>query len=553
MSKVQAQTKSVRQLLSGVKYDIDFYQREFVWERRNVEELLKDFEAEFIANYSQEHEPGRVANYRHYFLGTIITISESGKRYIVDGQQRLTTLTLLLIYIHHLRLENPSVFDVAPLIYSERFQTKSFTIAVKEREACMNALFESNQFDASDHPDISVRKLVECYEDLGELFPDSLKGEALPYFTDWLIENVDLVEIEAQTDDVAFTIFETMNDRGVNLSQTDMLKGYLLAHINYSDANLMHARKTEANDVWKRRIREFVDVGASAEEEFFRSWLRGKHAETSLQRDRGSATQSYEKIDQFHRWVRDNHEGLGLRASQDYFDFITKNFDFYARHYLKMRRASHNLTPGLEAIHYNAHSTLNLQLQYMLALAPLRLDDSDDIATRKIKLVMTYLDILVARKMVNTQKVSYGSVWYEFFELAKPIRNLDLGELRTVLVDNLGNMDVNIDGITWIHRPFQLSRNSPQYVLRYLLARMTAWIEMRSGKPSNLLNYINRRGKPIHLEHIWANKYERHEDEFDNEDSFQRQRNYFGGLVLLPGSVNQSFRDMPTKKKSSTT
>ena len=36
----------------------------------------------------------------------------------------------------------------------------------------------------------------------------------------------------------AFTIFETMNDRGVNLSQTDMLKGYLLAHINYADAKL---------------------------------------------------------------------------------------------------------------------------------------------------------------------------------------------------------------------------------------------------------------------------------------------------------------------------
>ena len=243
MSKVQAQTKSVRELLSGVKYGIDFYQREYVWGRRNIEELLNDFESEFMANYSQEHAPGQVANYRHYFLGTIVTICESSKRYIVDGQQRLTTLTLLLIYIHHLRAHNPSVFNVAPLIYTEMYQQKSFTISVEEREDCMKALFESNYFDATDHPDSSVRTLVERYEELDELFPESLKGNVLPYFTDWLIQNVDLVEIEAQTDDAAFTIFETMNDRGVNLSQAEMLKGYLLAHINETDAEAMHKRK----------------------------------------------------------------------------------------------------------------------------------------------------------------------------------------------------------------------------------------------------------------------------------------------------------------------
>ena len=53
-------------------------------------------------------------------------------------------------------------------------------------------------------------------------------GEALPYFVDWLIENVHLVEITAYSDDDAYTIFETMNDRGLSLSPTDMLKGTCL-------------------------------------------------------------------------------------------------------------------------------------------------------------------------------------------------------------------------------------------------------------------------------------------------------------------------------------
>ena len=64
--------------------------------------------------------------------------------------------------------------------------------------------------------------------------------EALPYFVDWLIENVHLVEITAHSDDDAYTIFETMNDRGLSLTATDMLKGYLLANIN--DPELRNTR-----------------------------------------------------------------------------------------------------------------------------------------------------------------------------------------------------------------------------------------------------------------------------------------------------------------------
>ena len=157
---------------------------------------------------------------------------------------------------------------------------KSFIIAVEEREDCMKALFDNNHFDATDHPDLSVRTLVERYEDIGELLPESITDKVLPYFVSWLLHCVDIVEIEAQTDDAAFTIFETMNDRGVNLSQSDMLKGYLLANINFSNPAFMQAKKTTANEVWKRRIRELADINSSETEDFFKTWLRAKYAHT---------------------------------------------------------------------------------------------------------------------------------------------------------------------------------------------------------------------------------------------------------------------------------
>ena len=537
MSRIQPYRKSIRELLSNVKYDIDFYQREYVWERRHIEELLDDFEDRFTASYSEQHEPAQVESYPHYFLGTIITVKESGRAYIVDGQQRLTTLTLLLIYIHHLQNSNHAVADVSPMIFSQKYQKKSFNIDVPERMVCMQALFEHGEFDATDHDDLSVRNLAARYEDIQELFPESLKGDALPYFTDWLIENVDLVEIEAYTGDDAFTIFETMNDRGLNLEQADMLKGYLLANIN------SYQQKTAANDLWKKRIVEFVNIGTETNTDevdfFFKTWLRAKYAETIRERKKGAVNRDYENINKFHRWVRDNKTRIGLNTVQDFYEFITQQFDRFVGHYIKMCRASYKLTEGREEIYYNAH--LYFTLQYMLALAPLKLSDNSDTVDEKIRLVTIFLDIYLARRIVNFRRIGYNTVRDAMFRLMKTIRDKDVSQLRTCLLDELANMHDTFIGITdGYHGPYRLTKVNRRHI-HYLLARITSYIEQQSGMNTDFLTYTGGQGKPFQIEHIWADKYERHQDEFDNEYDFQRYRNRFGGLVLLPRGTNQSF------------
>ena len=65
-------------------------------------------------------------------------------------------------------------------------------------------------------------------------FPKKSEDSAFPYFLDWLKYNVVLVEITAYSDDNAYTIFESMNDRGLNLTSTEMLKGYVLSR--FTDA-----------------------------------------------------------------------------------------------------------------------------------------------------------------------------------------------------------------------------------------------------------------------------------------------------------------------------
>ena len=117
----------------------------------------------------------------------------------------------------------------------------------------MEALYTGRELVAQELPE-SLANIMARYADIDEFFPEELRGQALPYFVDWLIESVHLVEITAYSDDDAYTIFETMNDRGLSLTPADMLKGYLLAHIT-DDEDRVHAGK-----VWKERITALMEA-----------------------------------------------------------------------------------------------------------------------------------------------------------------------------------------------------------------------------------------------------------------------------------------------------
>ena len=84
-----------------------------------------------------------------------------------------------------------------------------------------------------------------------DISPDDLRGDALPYFLEWLNEKVILAEITAFSD--ADTIFEIMNDHGLSLTPPDMLKGYLLADITDDDS--LARRVTPGSTRWQGRGR----------------------------------------------------------------------------------------------------------------------------------------------------------------------------------------------------------------------------------------------------------------------------------------------------------
>jgi len=546
MNKIDARSKTIRELLEKVKYNIDYYQREYKWKKEHVTALLDDLETKFLSQYEEGHEPRKVQEYAHYFLGPIIISRKNGTNSIVDGQQRLTTLTLLLIYINNLQTEtlksDPSSrqVDIKSLIFSEKFGAKSFNIDVDERAACMEALFNNSPFNPEGTTE-SVRNILYRFNDIVQLFPEPLKNNTLPFFIDWLIECVDLVEVVAYSDDDAYAIFETMNDRGLRLSSAEMLKGYLLANI--TDDN----QKQQANALWRKRTFEFLELADGDEkeaEEFFKDWLRSQYAESIRERKKDAKNEDWESLGtRYHKWVRDEHKKLNLIKSEDFAEFILRDFDFYSSISMKIWKSAMELTPGLEYVYYNSEN--NFTLQDVLILASIKPDDDTNTIDKKIRLVAGYIDIFIARRVVNFRTLSYSSIVYTMFNLMKEIRHKSVKDLAQLLKNKVQTMEESFARV----KDFHVHQQNRAYV-HMLLARITHHIAEECGIDSDILSYLDRTVRhPFQVEHIWADDYEQYRSEFGNEYEFADYRNRFGGLILLPDDFNKSYGKKGYKEK----
>lgn len=537
MKEIRGDAKNIRTLLGGAKYAIDYYQREYKWQTKHISELLDDLADKFLQSYNPKHDRSSVEDYGHYFLGSIIISDKDGHKFIIDGQQRLTTLTLLLIYLHRRLTDPEQQRQIAELIFSQKYGKKSFNLDVPERTACMEALYSGQPFDENGQPE-SICNILARYHDMEERFPEDLGGKVLPFFTDWLIENVHLVEITAYSDEDAYTIFETMNDRGLSLTATDMLKGYLLANITDSTV------RNRASGVWRDRISALKELGKEEDADSIKSWLRSQYAGSIRERKRGAKPQDFDLIGtEFHRWVRDHEKELCLTASNDFARFIEKDFSFYARQYLRLREAAETLTAGLECVHYNDQN--NFTLQYAVLLSPLRIEDSDKDILRKLRVTAAYLDILITRRIWNWHAIDYSTMQYAMFLVMKEIRGKTAIEIAQALTKRLA---AEAESFSSNDRFYLHGMNRRQ--IQRLLARMTDFVETRSGLSSRYAEYVSRKGKNgYEVEHIWADHPERHTDEFKHPKDFQEYRNRIGGLLLLPKSFNGSYGDLPYKDK----
>ncbi|MGC8541532.1 MAG: DUF262 domain-containing protein [Phycisphaerae bacterium] len=540
--KIDANDRTVHEVLNERKYTVDYFQREYSWEQKHIEQLVTDLTSAFLGDYDPGDLRTRVEQYNNYYLGPFVVSSKDGTKSIIDGQQRLTSLTLFLIFLNNLQTAQGGKESIEPMVFSEKFGQKSFNIQVAERTNCLEKLFTKGCYEVQPDDDESTVNMTKRYADIEEAFPEEIKGNAFPHFLDWLKYNVILVEITAYSDDNAYTIFESMNDRGLNLTSTEMLKGYILSR--FTDQK----DREKANGFWKDSIQCLHRHSKEEDQKFFQAWLRSQYADTIRQGKAGSSNEDFEKIGtRFHSWFRDNLSKIGLQADSpaEFRTLLHDEMKYYLRAYLDILEAQKVEKPGWEHVFYQHKWGIADSLSFPLMLAPLKSTDLPDVMRQKINEVARYIETFAVRRSINFKKFGASSIRYTMYSLVKELRGQNLDSLRSLLQRKLDGMEEKWAGIG-LFRLHGMNR----YFVKFLLSRITGFIEQQSGASTNFSTYFISPGtKPYEVEHIWANKFEEHRDEFDQQQDFDNYRNRIGDLVLLPRGTNQSYGAMTYAEK----
>ena len=355
MQKIDGSPKSLKQLLLNTKYTIHYYQREYMWKTKQISDLISDLTDEFLNYYNPEDSREAVNNYGAYFMGSIVLTGRDNA--IIDGQQRLTSLTLLLIYLRRRLLEsNQTHQSIDGMIYSESFGKKSFNINVEEREECLQAIYDDSKDYEYKGRNESIKNIINRYSEIPDYFPSEIDDNAIPFFIDWLIERVFFIEIVTANEQDAHKVFVTMNDRGLSLTPTEMLKGYLLSEI--SDDVI----RENSNSKWKNQIALLREMDPNEDDAFIKNWLRAQYAISIRETKAGSEPLDFDLIGSgFHTWVKNNSkEILYLNESKDYEEVIDK-FVYFADIYLKIKKYENEFEQAHSHIYYNAHLGFTLQ------------------------------------------------------------------------------------------------------------------------------------------------------------------------------------------------
>lgn len=437
-NKIDAKDKKLSEILYGQRYRVDSFQREYRWQRKHIEALISDLSISFLNNYQGDHTIESSANYDSYYMGPVVLCEDGSELSIVDGQQRLTSFTLLLIFLYHqqnLIITNDELRNIKDHLYVRKAGKKTLILNVESRHNVIEHLLNNpNELYSEINEDLlqdeSVINILSRYEDITVLFPEDLrKNEVLPIFIEWLLERVILIEVKAYSMENAYTIFETMNDRGMTLSPTEILKGFLLSKISDEE------KSEEANEFWKNRISKINrETKLDADLDFFRAWLRAKYALSSRSTKVGAENEDFELIaTQFNSWVKNNTKKVYLKESNDYYFFIISDFDFYSELYINIYKFKNIDTIGYEDLYINNFYPIADSLYYPLILSPISKIDDESVIYEKLLVTNKFVDIYTNLRALTNKSVTQSSIRYYLYDLIKEIRNVEPNELNNIL------------------------------------------------------------------------------------------------------------------------
>ena len=233
MSKLNIDQQTVFQLFSDKKSDflIPDYQRPYAWGEAECQTLWDDV----FAFAFPDDDCDKFKKDDEYFLGPIVTYKNNGKQEIIDGQQRLTTLMLLLraFYAKFLNMQDKNSISIRNSIAKCIWKSDEFDNLIEDELKIDSQVSTDDDKDEFlyilRHGEVK-KEFKSRYAEVFRIFQskiDEFIGKYpayCAYLPARIMYNCILLPIEAETQDTALRIFSTLNDRGLPLSDSDIFK-----------------------------------------------------------------------------------------------------------------------------------------------------------------------------------------------------------------------------------------------------------------------------------------------------------------------------------------
>lgn len=549
--------QNIDTLFASTTYYIDFYQREYKWSKEPVERLLDDiffkFNIEYQARAKDDLIPSKevvTAYYPWYYLNTYVTNIIEGKVYVVDGQQRLTTLTLILLKLKHMCGEYDSELTpwVERKIIGYSGPSKEFWMNHLRHIKTLEELLKSDK-DLKKIPvksGIGAENMIINYSVISKWLNDSLDSKhKLETFIFYFLYRLVLINLTVEQTNVPM-VFEVINDRGVKLKPYEILKGKLLGLVDKIDLE-----KLQLNELWDEKVKAVNSRSENEIDFFFWSLIRARYTDTKVDFIKVSESNYHRAIftDDFNRKLNLKNNPASIKQ------FLLNEFTYYTNLYLKVLKAYNELSAEYPHVYYNQ---LNEQdTQFMLILSCCMLNDKDE--DQKIAVISAELDRFFA--LLRLQR-AYDSNRFNdmIWEIIIKVRNEGVASYRNIFDEYLLKELNYQNEITTINKPFSYiyfkevtGKDIPSRFLRYFYARLEKFLSDGTNlkMKHSFGDLVTKTGSVngFHIEHILADN-EENLFLFDNdEERFYRERNRLGGLLLLKGKDNQSSNDEVYKKK----
>ena len=524
---------SVYRLFKDHEYQIPAYQRDYSWDTEQWEQLWNDL-GDFRSNAPEEH-----------FLGPlIVTPSEGGSDTfeVIDGQQRLTTLQIIIsiirdawiqmgdrshttqgVSVPNRQMTSDLIFSLTPAVRHNFTPNKHLRKIFKDFIQTPFGESGRKSFDNkevlfgyayNDRASEVVRAYKFFYSRVIALGEDDLRK-----FEHFFLQKVRLLKVTAGGSSNAFLLFETLNYRGLELTQTDLVKSYLFSRILTDDAHDHYVNE------WDRVV---DNIGGKSPDLFLRHYLL-LYSKKVMKRDIYAEIKGkYKTREEAIAFVDD------LSKFSNLYSYLVRETDFEGHN----KEILNVLFDDLALLNVDTQNIYLLSILYQFYSEKTKVDLEKIENAARLSETLSFRWITCGRNAQDLESI-YQQAASMVMDKETPEDNFE--EAQKLILDSLPS-DQEFQSA--LQNSIIKSNRRGQYILR----KIDEW---QNGDTSS---YVLMDPTKLHLEHIAP---QRPSHDSDWKGQMKGELNYreviyrIGNMMLLRDRINRSVSNLPFEKKLS--